>query len=48
MLYKTTLKRIQAATAEDVRNAARRWLSDGVYILEVHPYPQYSAVDDQR
>ncbi len=42
--YKTTLKRIQAAKPEDLRAAARRWLSDGVYILEVHPYPQYSTV----
>jgi len=42
--YKTTLKRIQAATTDDVRSAARRWLSDGVYILEVHPYPQYTTV----
>jgi len=42
--YKTTLKRIQASTPEDLRAAARRWLSDGVYILEVHPYPQYSTV----
>ena len=42
--YKATLKRIQAATPDDLRAAARRWLSDGVYILEVHPYPQYSTV----
>lgn len=42
--YKITLQRVQAATPEDLREAARRWLSDGVYILEVHPYPQYSTV----
>jgi zinc protease len=41
--YKTTLKRIQAATPEDLRATARRWLADGVYILEVYPYPQYVA-----
>ncbi len=41
--YKITLRRIQAATTEDLRAAARRWLSDGVYVLEVHPFPQYSA-----
>ena len=35
--YKTTLKRIEAATPDDLRAAARRWLSDGVYILEVSP-----------
>ena len=42
--YKITLKRVQAATAEDLRAAARRWLSDGVYILEVHPFPDYSTI----
>jgi zinc protease len=41
--YKTYLKRLQGATAEDVRLAGRRWLSDGVYILEVHPYPNYET-----
>jgi len=41
--YKAGLKRIEAATPDDVRSAARRWLSDGVYVLEVHPYPKYET-----
>jgi len=41
--YKATLKRVEAATAEDLRGAARRWLSDGVFILEVHPFPNYET-----
>jgi len=41
--YKASLKRIESATAEDVRSAGKRWLSDGVFILEVHPYPQYET-----
>ena len=41
--YKVSLKRAQQATAEDLRSAANRWLSDGVYILEVHPFPEYKA-----
>ena len=41
--YKVTLKRVEAATAEDLRAAARRWLSDGVYILEVHPFAKYES-----
>ena len=41
--YKNTLKRIQAATPDDVRSAGRRWLSDGVFALEVRPYPPYAA-----
>jgi zinc protease len=39
--YKAALKRIEAATPEDLQAAARRWVSDGVYILEVYPYPEY-------
>jgi zinc protease len=41
--YKITQKRIQDATAEDLLNAARRWLSDGVYILSVVPFPDYTT-----
>ena len=41
--YKISLKRIQKATAEDLKAAANRWLSDGVYVLEVHPFPQYKT-----
>jgi len=39
--YKETLKRVREATPEDLKAAANRWLSDGVYILEVHPFPEY-------
>lgn len=39
--YKTQLRNVREATAEDLRSAARRWLSDGDYILEVHPFPDY-------
>jgi zinc protease len=41
--YKVSLKRVQAATAEDLKAAANRWLADGVYILEVHPFPEYKT-----
>ena len=41
--YKISLKRVQEASAEDLRAAANRWLSDGVYILEVYPFPDYKA-----
>lgn len=50
--YKTTLKRVADATATDLKTAANRWLSDGVYSLEVHPYPEYettpSTVDRKK
>ncbi|MGH7632735.1 MAG: M16 family metallopeptidase, partial [Gemmatimonadaceae bacterium] len=42
--YKVQLERVQRATAADIRDAAKRWLSDGVYVLEVHPFPAYTTV----
>jgi zinc protease len=42
--YKTQLKRIQTATPADVQAAAKRWLSDGVFVLEVHPFPNLKNV----
>jgi zinc protease len=41
--YKVALKRVQDATAEDLKTVANRWLSDGAYVLEVHPFPDYKA-----
>jgi len=37
--YKNYLKWVKAATPASVRKAANDWLSDGDYVLEVHPYP---------
>ncbi len=42
--YKVTLKRVREATAQDLLAAAKQWLSDGVYILEVNPFPQYKTL----
>ena len=42
--YKTTLQRVREATAQNLLNTAKQWLSDGVYILEVHPFPQYKTI----
>ncbi len=41
--YKVELQRVESATVQDLKSAARRWLSDGVYILEVHPFPDYKT-----
>ncbi|MBI1941855.1 MAG: insulinase family protein [Acidobacteria bacterium] len=41
--HKITQRRIQSATAKDLQGAGQRWLSEGVYILEVHPFPEYST-----
>lgn len=37
--YKVNLKYADQATVESIKSTAAKWLSDGVYILEVHPYP---------
>src|SRR5947207_15440513 len=31
------------ATVEDLPKSARRWLTEDVYVLEVHPYPSYET-----
>jgi zinc protease len=41
--YLISLDRVRKATTQDLRDAARRWLSDGLYQLEVLPYPEYKA-----
>ena len=41
--YKTTLNRVREASAANLLNAATKWLSDGVYILEVHPFATYKT-----
>jgi zinc protease len=41
--WKTYLGRIEGASEAEVRGAAARWLSDGVYVLEIHPFPEYTA-----
>jgi len=43
--YKTTLARVAAATPADLLGAGRRWLTDGDYTLEVHPFPQYLTAE---
>lgn len=39
--YKQTLGWLRDATAADVQDVARRWLSDGVFVLNVEPFPEY-------
>jgi len=41
--YRTQLSRVRAATPAEVHRAARRWLSDGVYVLSVLPAPRQEA-----
>ncbi|MDZ7290421.1 MAG: insulinase family protein [candidate division KSB1 bacterium] len=45
--YKTTLQRVREATAQNLLTAAKQWLTDGVYILEVHPFPEYKTAKSE-
>jgi zinc protease len=42
--YKTRLGWVGSATVADVQAAAKRWLSDGVFVLNVDPTPTYKTV----
>ena len=39
--YQESLRRIASATADDLHRAARQWLADGEYTLEIVPFPDY-------
>jgi zinc protease len=41
--YQTNLKYVREASLHDLQRAAKTWLTDNVYILEVHPYPTYET-----
>ena len=41
--YKTKLARVREVTAAKLQGAAKRWLSDGVYVLEVLPFGDSNA-----
>lgn len=43
--YEEYLGRIQSAAPADLKEAANRWLSDGVFVLEVHPFPEYTTLE---
>ena len=40
--YQESFDMMKAATPESIRTSSRKWLSDGAYILEITPFPQYS------
>ena len=42
--YKTRLGWVANATPADVQGAAKRWLSDGVFVLNVEPVPAFKTV----
>lgn len=43
--YIESRRRIAEATVSDLRATAQEWLTDGVYVLEVHPFPDYAVAE---
>lgn len=41
--YKIQLDRIANVTKKDIVGAAREWLTDGMYELEIRPFPDYKS-----
>ena len=46
--YRRSLERRQAASAGEVRDAARRWLDAGSTVIEVRPVPERRATATGR
>ncbi len=44
--YKKRLDIINAATTEDIKSAANKWLSSGKFTLICNPFPTYSASEE--
>ncbi len=45
--YKKMLQWASEATTEDIRAVAEEYLSDGVYVLEIHPEPQRKVSENK-
>jgi zinc protease len=41
--YQQRMSNIAAATVKDVRQVTERWLGNGAFVMEVHPYPELAA-----
>lgn len=43
--WENRIRLVQSATTDDLLSAAREWLSDGVFVMEVHPFGDYAAAE---
>jgi len=44
--YRITLSRWDAANAADLRAVANKWMTKGQYIMEVHPFDDYTTTEN--
>lgn len=42
--YQTIMQFVNETTLANIKDALIQWLSAGTYVLEIHPYPNFSAV----
>lgn len=42
--YQTIMRFVNETTLANIKDALIQWLSAGAYVLEIHPYPNFSAV----
>lgn len=42
--YQTIMQFVNETTLANIKDALVQWLSAGAYVLEIHPYPNFSAV----
>lgn len=43
--YKTYIEYINSTTLEDIKTTANKWLTDGIFNLEIHPFPNYTTIE---
>ncbi len=43
--FKPTLRRVRQAAPNDLKMTAEKWLTDGQFVLEVHPFPEYNTAE---
>ena len=43
--YKVSLDRVAQVSSDTLQATARKWLSDGDFVLEVHPFPDFGTLD---
>ena len=44
--YAEWLERLASTSRKDVREGVREWLADGVFTLEIHPYPEFRSASE--
>ncbi len=41
--YKTRLQYVEKTSAKNIQEAGKKWLTDGQYVLEINPFPEFKS-----